>query len=297
MITAPFPAWPRGLMAALDRLTIASSRPPRSTRAGPVQSRELGRALEFADFRAYAPGDDPRLVDWRAYARLDRLYLKQYREERARTVTLLVDASASLDFGTADEHKGRYARQLAAALAWITVGRLEQAAVFVLQGTSSTALRSPMGRAGMNDLFHGLGDVHEAGQTSLGVAVRAALAQVRGQGPVFLLSDLLDDDWQPAVHAIAAHGQGGAVLQVLAPDEWDPPLGDEVELQDSETGELRQTRFGPSERADYRRRLAAFLAEISATCRRHGLGHVPLSTGTSLSHTLLKRLPADGILR
>src|SRR3954451_17563050 len=99
MSGAAFPAWERGLVAALDRLSIGAFRAPRGQLAGPVLSRDVGRALEFADYRAYTPGDDPKLVDWRAYARLDRLYLKQYREERARTVSVLVDVSSSLDFG------------------------------------------------------------------------------------------------------------------------------------------------------------------------------------------------------
>src|SRR5258708_464444 len=125
-LMANFPGWSRGLQAALDRLSIAAPRSPRSQLAGPVLSRDVGRALEFADYRAYTPGDDPKLVDWRAYARLDRLYLKQYREERARTISVLVDASASLDWGDGDSHKGLYARRIAAALAWIALGRLER---------------------------------------------------------------------------------------------------------------------------------------------------------------------------
>src|ERR687886_247940 len=98
-----FPDWPPGFAEALEQLALAARRP----------------ALEFADHRPYSPGDDPRLVDWRAYARLDRLYLKQFLEERSRTLTLLLDASASLDWGDGAAHKGRYARQVAAALAWI----------------------------------------------------------------------------------------------------------------------------------------------------------------------------------
>ena len=95
----PFPGWPPSFQAAMERLAIAGRQPARGQHAGAVRSRARGRALEFADYRPYTPGDDPKLVDWRAYSRLDRLYLKQFEEERARDLTLLVDASASMGSG------------------------------------------------------------------------------------------------------------------------------------------------------------------------------------------------------
>ena len=292
-----FPGWSRDLQAALDRLAIASPRAPRGRLAGPVISRALGRALEFADYRAYSPGDDPKLVDWRAYNRLDRLYLKQYREERARTISLLVDGSASLDWGDAEQHKGLYARRLAAALAWIALGRLERVDAFILREERAEALPAPVGRLGAARLFKALAEVREHGRLSLTAAVSHGLRQIRGDGPAFLISDLLDPDWTGALRLLAPREQRDAILQVLAPDEWDPPLGDEVELEDSETGELRQTRLGPSERNEYRSRLNEFQEEISSLSRQLGLRDVALDTGDSLPDVLLKRLPAAGILQ
>jgi uncharacterized protein (DUF58 family) len=292
-----FPGWSRGLQSALDRLSIAAPLPSRGHRAGVVLSHSLGRALEFADYRAYTPGDDPKLVDWRAYNRLDRLYLKQFHEERARTIALLVDGSASLDWGEGDQHKGRYARHLAAALAWIGLGHAERVQTLVLCGDSAQALPTPAGRAGVVSLFRALANVREGDRLALAPAIADALRQLRGSGPLFLISDVLDADWPAALRLLAAREQQDVVLQVLAPDEWDPPLGDEVELQDSESGELRQTRFGPSERNAYRARLEAFVADITTSARRLGLRHIPLNTATPLADTLLKRLPAARILR
>ena len=149
----------------------------------------------------------------------------------------------------------------------------------------------------MVSLFRALGDVGHHDHLALSAAIRDALGQLRGSGPLFLISDFLDADWPAAVRLLAARDQHDVLLQVLAPDEWDPPLGDEVELQDSESGELRQTRFGPSERNAYRARLAAFVEDIAASTRRLGLRHLALNTAEPLADTLLKRLPAAGILR
>lgn len=292
--TDAFPGWDAGLVAALERLTIAVRRPARGVDAGAVRSPARGRALEFADYRAYTPGDDPRLVDWRTYARLDRLFLKQYEEERSRAVTLLVDVSGSLDWGEGDEHKGYFVRRLAAALAWIALARHDRLRVFLLREGGATLAPPAFGRAGAVALWRRLENQREGGRTGLASAVEAALVAA-APGPTILLSDLLDDSWPGALAALAATGEA-AVLHVLAPAEWEPPLDEEIELEDAETGELRATRWGPAELAAYRSRLAAWLAELEGECRRRDLRYVGLTSGTPLAEVLLRRLTAAGVL-
>ncbi|MHB8992582.1 MAG: DUF58 domain-containing protein [Chloroflexota bacterium] len=275
-------------------MAIAYRRPARGRHGGAVRSRVRGRALEFADYRAYSPGDDPKLVDWRAYGRLGRLYLKQYEEERSRTITLLVDASASLDWGEGDAHKGLYARRLAAALAWIGVSRHESVRVSLLRGGGASALPPASSRDAAATLLRYLASVREGGQTGLAAALRQALAG-RLPGPTFLITDLLDPSWPEALDALGPCGEG-TLLQLLAPAEWEPPLGEEVELQDAETGELRPSRLGPVELAAYRERLAQFLAQVRGHCHRHGILPVALNTGTPLQDAVLRELPSAGVL-
>lgn len=262
---------------------------------GDLRSRRRGRALEFTDYRAYAPGDDPRLVDWRAYARLDRLYLKQFDEEHTRTVTLLIDASASMDFGDAASHKGQYARQLAAALAWIARSHAEPVRTFLLRNGGAERLPPSASWPALAVSLSQLGAVRESGWSGLADAVGAALRDP-APGPALLVSDLLDPGWMTALDALAATGEG-TVLQIQAPSEWEPPLGEEVELEDAETGELRLVRLGPPELAAYRARRDVFLSEIRARCRQHGIIHQLLNTGTPLEHAVLRQLTAAGILR
>lgn len=289
-----FPGWESSFQAALERLAITARRPARGRYLGDTRSRLRGRALEFADYRPYVPGDDPRLVDWRTYARLDRLYLKQYEEERARTLTLLLDASASLAWGEGEEHKGRYARGLAAALAWVGLSRHEPVRSYLLRNGTAEPLPPAATRAQATALFDRLGAVEEAGRTGLADAVRAA-SRGLAPGPTVLLSDLLDATWAEALGALATSGEG-IVLQVLAPAEWEPPLGEEVELEDAESGERRPTRLGPPELAAYRERLAEFLGQVRAQCRRLGLLHVALNTAVPLREAVLRQLPAAGVL-
>ena len=294
-----FPGFSPDFRAALERLSLAPSRPARGLFAGDARSRARGRALEFAEHRPYVSGDDPRLVDWRAYARLDRLYVKQFEEERRRTLTLLVDASGSLDWASSAEpggeaHKGLFARRLAAALAWIGLSRHDAVRAFLLRDGQAFGLPPATSRPAASALLAGLGAAREGGRTELARAVAASRAGW-GAGPVALLSDLLDPTWEEALDILASSGEG-VVLQLLAPEEWSPSLGDEVELEDAETGERRETRLGPVELAAYRARLEAHLGAIAAACRRLGMRYAALDTGRPLPDVVLRQLVGAGIL-
>lgn len=288
-----FPGWSRAFQAALARFSIAARRPAGSPYAGAVRSAALGRAIEFADYRAYAAGDEPRLLDWRVYARTGRLYVKRHHEERERSLTLLLDTSASLDYGDGGAHKGTYTRRLAAALVWISLSHHEPVRVWLLRDGGASALAPAFTLADSARVFGALAGVREAGRTGLGRAVTAALA-ARPRGPVVLLSDLHDADWRDAFRPLAAHE--AAVLQPLAPAEWEPALTDEVELEDAETGERVPTRLGPAELAAYRERLHAFFDDVAAEARRYGLLHVALRTDEPLRHTVFQRLTRTGVL-
>ncbi len=304
-----FPGWTPRFAAALQRLAIPNRARARGYRQGDARAATRGRALEFAEHRPYQPGDEPRLVDWRAYARLGRLYLKQHEEERARTVTILVDASASMDWGDPDQddggwgyedrgdgsaHKGRFARQLAAALTWIAVSRHDAVTISILRDGGARRLPSVSSVAGVGVCFRHLAEVREAGRAGLAAAVRNALASAP-RGPTLLVSDLLEPDWPEALAAMSRAGEA-AIIQVLAPAEWSPPLGEEVELLDAETGDTVPTRLGTPELAAYADQLEGFLERIERECQRLGIAVVSLNSGTPVQEVLFHQLPATGIL-
>src|SRR5512136_1765889 len=98
----------------LDRLTLVSRRLRTGTFKGERRSPRRGGSVEFADYREYAPGDDFRQIDWNAYARLERLFLRLFVEEEDATVHIILDASQSMDWG--EPQKWNYAQRVAAAL-------------------------------------------------------------------------------------------------------------------------------------------------------------------------------------
>ncbi len=118
---APTPDAPLRLdptfLAKLDRLDVQSRKILQGKMKGERRSKRRGQSVEFADFRNYVPGDDLRFIDWNAYARLDKLFIKLFLEEEDLSLNVLVDVSASTDFGK--PHKLTYLRQLAAALGYV----------------------------------------------------------------------------------------------------------------------------------------------------------------------------------
>ena len=290
---AAFPGWSPAFEAVLGRLAIAARRRAGSPYPGEVRSAITGRAIEFADYRPYASGDEPRLLDWRVYARTGRLYVKRQHEDRERVLTLLLDGSGSLDFGSDETHKGLYARRLIAALAWISAARHEPVRVWLLSDGSARALSPVFTSNDLPRLFGELAGLRESGRTELGRSVRAALG-ARPRGPVVLISDLLHESWSDACRALARHE--ATLLQPLAPEEFEPPLDEEVEFEDAESGEKIPGRLGPSEVEAYRVRLTTFLEAITAEARRLNLLHAVIRTEVPLVDTVVRELTRTGLL-
>src|SRR5690242_9284069 len=132
------------LLAQLERLELVSRKIFRGRMKGERRSKRKGQSVEFADFRNYVPGDDLRFIDWNTYARLDKLFLKLFLEEEDLHFYALIDASASMDFGTPS--KLEYAKQLAAALSFIGLKRADRVKVETLGQSVSNPGRLWRGR-------------------------------------------------------------------------------------------------------------------------------------------------------
>lgn len=291
-MTASFPGFEPGFEARLERLALRFRQPAAGRWSGLERSRYVGRGLAFADHRPYAEGDEPRLVDWRAYARHGRLYTRRFEEERDRHVTLVVDASASMDHGDGLRHKGLYARRLAAALAYVAVLRHLTVDALCLRGGGLQVGPTVRGPGGLPALFRFLAATREAGTAGLAQALR----HVRGRQTVILISDLLEPGWESGLMLLGGSRRAGAVIQVLAPDEWEPPLGGEVELVDAETGAVLEAHLTPAGLEAYQVALQTFLSNVRARCGRQGLRHAALNTGTPVEQAVLRALPAVGLL-
>ena len=273
----------------LERLLILMRSPVRGGLKGGRRSVKRGQSVEFADYRDYALGDDLRQLDWNVYARLEKLFVKLFIEEEDVTVTLLVDASASMATGRPE--KLLFAKRAAAALGYIALASEDRVSLSVIAGRAS---RRRTGLRGSGRVFRLLSDLSTvepaAGPTDLLAAARHAAAQLTGRGVVVLISDLLDPAADRVIRELAATGSELVIIHVLSPDELDPALEGDLRLVDTETGEGVDVTADLGTLDAYKARLGAWKQGFADVAARRRASYVDVSSDTNLAELMFAEL-------
>src|SRR5687768_10601771 len=183
------------LLRRLEQFQLLAARRAKSSAKGERRSRARGQSVEFADYRNYVAGDDFRYLDWNLYGRLDKLFLKLYEEERELPVTIFLDASESMNFGT--PRKVDFAKQVAAAIGYVALCGFDRVSVQVFpddpeQYAIRGALRHVRGRKSSLQYFQNLNQVQPKGVAELNESLRRGAMQARSAGVAIVLSDFLD---------------------------------------------------------------------------------------------------------
>ncbi|MCZ6688482.1 MAG: DUF58 domain-containing protein [Planctomycetota bacterium] len=283
-------------MRKIEQLTLISRKIFNGRMKGERRSRKKGISVEFADYRNYVPGDDLRFIDWNIYARLDRLFLKLFQEEEDLHVYILVDISGSMSFGKPD--KLAYARQVAAALAYVGLVNLDR----VVVGSFSSRIRDTLpplrGRSQVWKLLRFLSGLHPEGTTRLERSVRDFVVRHRRRGIVIFISDFFDrDGFEGALKLFLARNLDIFTIQILAPEEVDPKLTGDLRLVDMEDGEVTEVTISAPLLKVYSRNLQAFLGDIRDYCSRRGIMHVFTTTTAPFDKLILNYLRTRGLLR
>lgn len=310
----------RELIERLDRLDVLSRKVFAGKLPGERRSKRRGQSVEFDDYRVYVPGDDLRRIDWNVFARLDRFFVKLFREDEDLSVHLVVDASPSMDAG--EPSKLVFAQRLAMALGYIGLVNQNRVvpAVIGAPGRARVQRLTPIrGRRNVERLARFLLDnVHPgeiaadearpgpaaAGEGAFARALREVAMARTGKGVMVVLSDfLVREDPRPALNYLAAGGGGGFdtyCLQVLSPGELDPArepgVAGDVRLIDAETGGYAEVTVAAATIKRYRQRLAEFVERLRAACAARGMGHVVLRSDTDLGPLLLDYLRRRGLV-
>lgn len=286
----------------LGQLSLAARRVRPGQTAGERRSTRRGASVEFADYRDYSRGDDLRRVDWNIYARLERPFVKLFEEEEDLAVHILLDGSASMDWGAAESggegNKWAYARRLAAALGYVALGAGDRLAVTVVRHSPAAKFGPLRGRGHALRLFEWLEGLSAGGVTDLNAALRTYAMSGGRPGLVILISDLFSPaGYVDGLTALAARGHECAVIHLLSPDEIDPPLGGDLRLIDVETEQAQEVTIDGGMQDLYRRRLDGWRDEVRAACRARGAHYLPLASNTPLEQTVLTGLRRQGIVR
>lgn len=261
-------------LARLRRLELLSRRLTSGNERGLRATRRRGRGSEVVDNRAYESGDDPRRIDWRAYARFERLLVNVEAQDAPLRLGLLLDASRSMAFGAPT--KLRAAQRIAAGLAAVAVGHEDRFAAVAARARPRMLIRAGGGWPGVQRLLRSLGHVKPSGATDLAAAasaVGASLALGRnrpGKALVVVLSDLLDPRGALAgARALRERDHEVVLVELLSPFEASPPDLDGLEIEDAETG--ARIELPPGAREAYLAHLQARRGEIEDRAAEEGI--------------------------
>lgn len=261
-------------------------------RAGAHRSPLRGAGAEFQQHRVYRAGDDLRHLDWKLYARSERLFTREYRETTDLALLLVLDGSASMRFPEEGMSKWRLAQVVAASLAYLTVA---QGGAVGLVYTDERGVGYIPPRGGVTHRSHVVARIDTLGAAPWrgADALRMAGEWARRRGIVAVLSDFYDDEDETLreLGALAHRGHDVLMLQTLAAEELRFTDGSPVELQDLETG-ARRTVDVAAVRASYESRLREFLERCRDRAAGSGVDHHLLVTDRSpadLLHVLLRQ--------
>lgn len=283
-------------LARIARLELLARGVVEGFVAGRHTSPYKGFSVEFAEHRQYSAGDGIRDIDWRAYGKSDRYYVKQYVEETNLRATIVLDASGSM--GYRGERAARldgmpvskfeYARLLAASLAHLLIHQQDAAGLVTFDRSTRTHI-PPRSRPGhLRVLLGGLVETECGGETALAPILHDLARQGRRRGLIIVISDLFDDPEEllAALHHFRHRRHEVIVFHVTAEEEHSLPFERFTEFRDLEPSGLLERAEPAAVRAEYRRQVERHVETIRAGCGQMRADYVGLSTSGDLGEAL-----------
>ncbi len=283
-------------LARLEQLELVTRKIFQGRVKGERRSTRKGQSVEFADYRNYVVGDDLRFLDWNLYARLEKLFLRLFLEEEDLHFHVLVDRSASMNFG--DPTKLQYAIHVAAALGFIGLNNLDRVGIATFSDRYEPGLPPLRGRRSLWRLLDYLGKVEPGQGGNLAASLRTFSMTCSGKGIVLVLSDFLDKaGYEEALRYLVARQMDVYVIQLFAPEEVNPDVSGDLKLVDAEDGDAAEiTVNGPLLRR-YQENLAAYRGGLYDFCTRRGITCLFTTTEMPFERLVLTYLRQRGLVR
>jgi uncharacterized protein (DUF58 family) len=283
--TAAEPLIDRKLLEKLERLTIRWQKSFPGLVGGHNLSRYPGPGIEFLDHRHFHHGDDLRAVNWRAYLRLEKLFLKMFQVEPRVPVRILLDTSASMQTG--QPSKLFYAKRLAAAMCYIGLVRLDTICIQPFSDHLYDSFLASGGRHRLMPAVQYLATLEHGGVTDLLQVTREFVSSYAQRGLLIVISDFLDDaDPVRALQYLADFGHELLLVQVWAEEDRTPPWEGELDLEDAESGARLDLSFDAAARQQYTEAFDAYAAALERLALSNSGRYVGVSTNTSIEDVI-----------
>ncbi|HEX8465913.1 MAG TPA: DUF58 domain-containing protein [Abditibacterium sp.] len=272
----------------LDALALNARKAFTGASKGEKRSTKRGSSVEFADFRSYNAGDDIRRIDWNAYARFDKLYLKMFLEEEDLDLTLLIDASASMQFG--DPPKLRAASQLAGAIGYVGLVNFDRVSASYFGETLRAQFPPARGKGAAGQLFRFLEGKEATGKADFSLVCKRAALQAKRSGLAIVISDFLfPDSYEAGLKTLAARGFETTVIQLLSREELEPSLTGDFKLVDVEDGTIKEVSVTHSLLRAYKKNLDDYTTNLRQFCLKFGMNYV-LAPGDVPAEEIVSRM-------
>jgi uncharacterized protein (DUF58 family) len=277
----------------LERLALRWRKSFPGLIGGRNPSRFGGPGMEFLDHRHFHHGDDLRAVNWRAYLRFEKLFLKIFRIEPHAPVRLLLDVSASMQVGKPS--KFDYARQLAAALSYVALVRLDAMVLVPFADGLGSVLRCVGGRHRFAPVVEFLSELRPGGRTDFLETARQFVGRFPDRGMLIVISDFLDDaDPIKALQHLADFGHELVLLQLWSEQDRVPPWEGRLDLVDAESGAVLELDFDSVARDEYTRTFDAYCDALRRVALANGGRYLGLPTSLDLEEAVFGLLTTAG---
>ncbi len=283
------PLLDREFLEKLERFAIQWQKSFAGLVGGHNLSRFAGAGQEFLDHRNFHHGDDLRAVNWRAYLRLEKLFLKMFQVEPRVPVRMLVDVSQSM--AAPHVQKFEYARKLAAALCYVGLVRLDSIEVHAFSSRLSQRLFATGGRHRFPALMDKIAAWEAQGATDYLATIREFIGDYSQRGLVIIISDFLDDrGCERALEYLIDFGHELMLLQIWADEDRLPPWRGELDLRDAETGAALRLDFDDVARQRYTLAFDEYAAQIQALALRSGGRYAGVATSQPIEDLIFGEL-------
>jgi len=292
---ASTPLLDRQFLEKLERLTIHWQKSFNGLVGGHNSSRFAGGGQEFLDHRHFHHGDDLRAVNWRAFLRLEKLFLKMFQVEPRVPVRMLLDTSQSMNSEAG--FKFEYARKLTAALCYVGLVRLDTIALQPFGSRLGEGMQCGGGRHRFSPVVDYLSTLKTEGRTGFLEIVRQFIAAHPQRGLLVIISDFLDDaGCEKPLQYLSDFGHELLLIQVWSEDDRTPPWVGELDLVDAETESRLQLQFDEGARTSYTRAFDAYAAELQRIALRNGGRYVGVSTGMPIEDIIFGSLVRSRVI-
>jgi len=280
----------------IRRLELKARRVVEGFLSGMHRSPYFGQSIEFLQHRQYTRGDEIRHIDWKVYARQDRLHIKQYEEETNLRLTLLVDRSASMAYGDGESNKFDYAASIAACLSYLALRQKDATGLYTFDTAIRATVPAKSNHQQLPRILSMLESVGADGRTDLTTVAKQVAQGIPRRGLVLIISDLLGvDNLIEGLRVLRQRGHDVALFHVLHDDEMDFQFNGATRFEGLETEEFLNCN-PRALREGYLEALNEFLSSTRRACGRLSIEYMQVRTSEPLDAVLATFLATRQLL-